>query len=220
MPKSSTFTKSVSSPRRTSITFSGLRSRWTMPCACASPAASQSCSATWSARARRQRAARRRERALERQPVEVLHHDVDRAVGQLPGEVHLHDVRVLSRRDATFASRWKREHELLRSRRARGGGSSPRRRGRSLSGTRGRRAPSRRRRRAGGSRCAPRSRGRGTDRARRLAALLHQAARSRAVTRRSGRTARPSRSARRTSGRSSRTASPPILTRFSPRRAW
>ena len=31
MPKSNTFTKSGSSPRRTSITFSGFKSRWTTP---------------------------------------------------------------------------------------------------------------------------------------------------------------------------------------------
>ena len=43
MPKSSTFTKSGSVPRRTSMTFSGFRSRCTMPTACASPDASQSC---------------------------------------------------------------------------------------------------------------------------------------------------------------------------------
>ena len=115
-----------------------------MPCACASPAASQSCSAMWSAARERHRPARRGERALERQPVEVLHDDVQRAVGELPGEEHVHDVRVReARRD--LAPRGGSARRAAGWPRARGGGSSPRRRGRCPSGRRGRRAPSRRR---------------------------------------------------------------------------
>ena len=41
----------------------------------------------------RERAARGGERALERETLEVLHHDVERAVGELPGEEDLDDVR-------------------------------------------------------------------------------------------------------------------------------
>ena len=77
----------------------------------------------------RHRAARRGERALERQPVEVLHDDVQRAVRELPGEEDVHDVRV--RRGARRP--WPRDGSARRaagSPRARGGGSSPRRRGR------------------------------------------------------------------------------------------
>ncbi len=43
MPKSITFTKSVPSVRRSTKTFSGLRSRWTMPRWCAAPSARQIC---------------------------------------------------------------------------------------------------------------------------------------------------------------------------------
>ena len=52
----------------------------------------------------RQRAAGRREGALERQAVEVLHHDVHRAVGELPDEEDVDDVRVRqARRDLRLA---------------------------------------------------------------------------------------------------------------------
>ena len=60
----------------------------------------------------RHRAPRRRERALEREPVEVLHHDVERAIGELAGEVHLHHVRMLkARRDLGLAM--EARHQLL-----------------------------------------------------------------------------------------------------------
>ena len=52
----------------------------------------------WSARVQRQRSTGGRERALEREPVEVLHHHVERAVGELSGEEHLDDVRMLEAR--------------------------------------------------------------------------------------------------------------------------
>ena len=58
----------------------------------------------WSARGSGIGPADRGERALERQPVEVLHDDVERAVGELPGEEDLHDVRVReARRDLGLA---------------------------------------------------------------------------------------------------------------------
>ena len=50
MPKSSTLTKLSSSSRRTSITFSGLRSRCTMPRACARARALVICRVMWMAR--------------------------------------------------------------------------------------------------------------------------------------------------------------------------
>ena len=55
MPKSRIFTKSGSPRRAVSRTFSGFRSRCTMPAWCAAPRASQTCSATWHARARLER---------------------------------------------------------------------------------------------------------------------------------------------------------------------
>ena len=59
----------------------------------------------------RQRAARGGERALEREALEVLHDHVERAIGELPGEEHLDDVRVLeARRDLRLAR--EARHEL------------------------------------------------------------------------------------------------------------
>ena len=51
MPKSSTFTKSVPSFRRSTKTFSGFRSRWTMPRWWAAPSARQICRKMGTARA-------------------------------------------------------------------------------------------------------------------------------------------------------------------------
>ena len=46
----------------------------------------------------RQRSTGGRQRALEGEPVEVLHHHVERTVGELAGEEHLDDVRMLEAR--------------------------------------------------------------------------------------------------------------------------
>ncbi len=50
IPKSSTFTKSARSSRWSTITFSGLRSRWTIPQACAAESAFAICPRIISAR--------------------------------------------------------------------------------------------------------------------------------------------------------------------------
>ena len=50
IPKSTTFTQSVPSRWRATITFSGLRSRWTMPRWCAAKSASATCLAICAAR--------------------------------------------------------------------------------------------------------------------------------------------------------------------------
>ena len=64
----------------------------------------------------RHHARRRRARRGERQAVEVLHHDVERAVGELPGEVDLHDVRVLEpARDLRLAVEARDERRLPES---------------------------------------------------------------------------------------------------------
>ena len=53
---------------------------------------------------KRHRSSRRGQRALQREPVEVLHDDVHRAVGELPDEEHVNDVRVRqTRRDLGLA---------------------------------------------------------------------------------------------------------------------
>jgi DNA-binding MarR family transcriptional regulator len=52
-----------------------------------------------------------REGALEREPLEVLHDHVERAIGELPSEEHLHDVRVLEARGHLRLAREAR-HEL------------------------------------------------------------------------------------------------------------
>ena len=72
IPKSATFTR----PSPVSSTFSGLRSRWTIPCACRLREARQD--ALQHARDLREREAARQR--PQRAALEVLHRDVRRAV--------------------------------------------------------------------------------------------------------------------------------------------
>ncbi len=119
--------------------------------------------------------------------------EAERAVGELAGEVDLDDVRVEeTRSDLRLAV------EALDELRVRAGAhgeeSSPRRRDRSLSGTRGRRAPSRPRPRAGAPRCDLRARARRTGRGPRShsrAGSFAPSPRAGAERRRSGKRARP-----------------------------
>ena len=80
MPKSSTLTKSSSSLRLTSMTLAGLRSRWMTSAACAASSARAICAAISSARSTGSGPSRV-DQLLEVRPVEVLHHEVEGAVG-------------------------------------------------------------------------------------------------------------------------------------------
>jgi hypothetical protein len=73
--------------------FSGLRSRWMMPCECASSSAPQTCISIGTARSTGSGPSRAH-RLVEVLALEVLHHDVERAVLELAVEEHLHGVRV------------------------------------------------------------------------------------------------------------------------------
>ena len=68
-----------------------------MPSACASASASQACSTNSTASSRRKRAALR-EDVGEVAPLEVLHHDVGRAVGERADVDHPGDVLALDAR--------------------------------------------------------------------------------------------------------------------------
>ena len=81
MPKSSTLTKSASPSRETRKMFSGLRSRWMMPAACAAESARQICVPMATTRSGAMRALVAQHLA-EVEAVEALHDEVDVAVGR------------------------------------------------------------------------------------------------------------------------------------------
>ena len=80
--------------RRVSITFSGLRSRWTIPFACAAPSAPAIWFTMVIARSRSRRRSRCRTR-VERLALQVLHHEEDRAVVRLAEVGDVDDVGVV-----------------------------------------------------------------------------------------------------------------------------
>ncbi len=95
MPKSSTVTKSRSSLRCSTMMFSGLRSRWTTLCACASPSAASTCAMMWQRRSSGSGHSSR-STALEILSLHVLHGDEERPVALVAPEVeHLDAVRVV-----------------------------------------------------------------------------------------------------------------------------
>ena len=97
MPKSSTLTKSLLPSRRMRNTFSGLRSRWRMPALCAAISAWQI--------SRQMRIARSTgsdpaslNQVRQIGAVEILHHEINRAVDGGAGVEHVDDVRVADAR--------------------------------------------------------------------------------------------------------------------------
>ena len=92
-PKSSTFGKSRRPPWLQRKMFSGLRSRWMMPSRCASSSAPHTWIRIGSARSTGS-GPFGAHHLVEVLPLQVLHHDVERAVLELAVEEHLHGVRV------------------------------------------------------------------------------------------------------------------------------
>ena len=97
MPKSTILTKSGRPSRSIRNTFSGLRSRWTMPLSCAAPSARAICAAIRSARCGGN-GAPCLDRVRQRRAVDVLHHRVRHAVGRRAEVGDVDDVRVADAR--------------------------------------------------------------------------------------------------------------------------
>ena len=97
MPKSTILTKSGRPSRSMRNTFSGLRSRWTMPLSCAAPSARAICDGDADRAVGRERRAVL-DRLRQRRAVDVLHHRVRHALGRLAEVGDVDDVRMADAR--------------------------------------------------------------------------------------------------------------------------